>query len=436
MKLNFLLIFFIVFQSYAQQENATIAIKSNNSVTVELIGFEGLKEKSLMPLVEIQNNTIKIQKNYIGLALLRFSTRQIYPIYLNGKDLTITIKDVNTKPTFSNNKENEFLYQWLGSYLELGADKRLLNDSAGQLISNDLFINEIKQQQIVIDEKLIAKKEILNSIEYKGVKALLQARLLNESTGVISNLSDLTEKKIEYQKFISENFKYLYHSDMLISMCRQYLMMNEYVALQKDAMYLEINNDVKVWIDLLLPKIEAKETVAFMMNIFYNRGMVSMAGSILQNNRKILNRKVYRISYGVESIYKIGYQFQEIKVTDESNKINWDLSNYKDYKIISLVEGNDVVSKVSAIKLARDLNESLKEIPIIILPKNSLTTSHYSLNKAVDRTFYFFNNTNIVLNPSSNYFQFYLLNENNIVLMSSNNKNEILIELKRIKGIN
>ena len=160
--------------------------------------------------------------------------------------------------------------------------------------------------------------------------------------------------------------------------------------------------------------------------------MVTMSAHIIQNNRELLNKKVYRNSHDIQSLFEVNSTLP-ISVIRDSTLTN--TSSYaslvKETKIISLIANNDVVAKVETVTLARKLNRIQDSTPIIIVPKETLTAEHYALSKLFSGTLYYTKAVDSIANNHTKYFQFYLLDENNKVRMVTNNMNEIVVHLKK-----
>jgi len=429
MFLKYVLFLLIIAPVFAQN-TASITIITNIGIEARLDSYTGFNKNTIAKIQSDAAKEFKIQTDYKGLAFLNFSTGQNYPVYLTGKDFLIRIIDPLKRPMFSQNTDSEYLYQWLSSYKQLQKDDRLLQSSLSNINTNDPFYSEIINEQKRIEQKRLAIISNLNKEPSHGVNLLIQARILNESTYSLKTKEALELKKKEYQQFVQNNLIELYYSDMLLQLCHQDLMMNEYVLVTNTEMYSQINKDVQRWVSMLSPRIEAKETIAFIMKIFYNRGMVSIAAHILQNNRNILDKKVYRNSPNLQSLYNIGETVLDLNIEEAIHSKGRDLTKNKNYKIVSLVDVDDVVSQVSTITLARQLDKTQSKIPIIIIPKEKLTQSHFDMDNLFSGTLYYSKEKNVSIIKEIDFFQFYFLDENNRVERISNNLNEIVLGIQ------
>ena len=94
-------------------------------------------------------------------------------------------------------------------------------------------------------------------------------------------------------------------------------------------------------------------------------------------------------------------------------------------KILFVVGKDDVVSKTATIKLARELEGLKNNLPIIILPVDSITAVHHIMDTMFTGTLFFAedNNTQIKKVPGQSFTpKFYLLDENNIVIKATNDR--------------
>ncbi len=238
----------------------------------------------------------------------------------------------------------------------------------------------------LIGELVLAKNRLIkinNDVEerYEGeefleVKRILQARVLNESTYGIKTKEELREKKEKYHQFIKENLSILKHSDMLIEICKQYLMMNEYVSFSKTEFYDQIVEDAKSWMEVVSPEIPKEEALKFVVQNFFGRSMVGIANTVYESQENLFIGRSE-----VKYPFEIGAKIPDFSIKMAGSEKLMKVLKAKRYKIISLVGKDDLISKVATISLARDIENKKSNIPVIVLPKNKLSDEHYVMDK-------------------------------------------------------
>jgi len=355
-----------------------IEFQNNSGLDIAILGYEGFNKYELLDITSEQNQIITYCIEYKGLAILRFPTGQSYPVYFDTTAFQIIVNDPNSPPEFINSPDNEWLYNWLRT----------------------------------------KNPEELNTNQFIGIKVLIKARLLNESTYVLKTKEELQSKKEEYKKFLKPNIHYLFNSDMLIQLCRQYLMMNEYVVHSKMEFQDQVNEDVDNWIDMVSGYIKPDEAVRFILEIFYGRSMVAIAGSILDCNTEIL------LNNHIESQFKPDGKFPDLNVHTADSEYGWKLSQNNGEKIISVVGEEDVIAKVSTIINAREMEDNNLQIPIIIIPIDTLSSSHYVMDRMFTGTLYFAEKNKTLTGLNSPLF--ILLDDKNVIVNIGRNRNDIL----------
>ena len=154
--------------------------------SIDLIIYNGLDKSSLFTGSIYAETPKEIDTSYLGLALLVFSGGQRYPVILGDEPLALQITSPNIPPSFPVGSENEFFYKLLsGRGSETG--------------------------------------------QYTFPQLMIQAKILLESSQDIHNTRELSAKKIEFHKFVGDNYDRLKHSDMIRQLIAQYFMMHEYV---------------------------------------------------------------------------------------------------------------------------------------------------------------------------------------------------------------
>ena len=311
-------------------------VVSNGSVEAGFYGFSGFSEQKLFQFQSGTAAVFTFNTAYSGLVLLRFATGQTYPVYIGGDNFSMGISKPVTPPEFENSPENKWLYGWLARYRQLQKEKHLLQDNFAKTGADEGFIKQTEIALKRIDEKLVSKITELDNIAWPGLKSILQARLLNESSYNIKTKSDLETKKKEYGQFVNDNLQYLYYSDMLMGLFRQYLMMNEYVGFTKKGFVQQINTDVEVLANMLPGRIDKEETVRFVMEVFYGRGMVTIASHIMDKHCARSNG-----DGTANTMSKTGDTIEDMYIGNANQGSGWHLSQNKGFKILSVVGKNE-----------------------------------------------------------------------------------------------
>ncbi len=320
---------------------ASFNIQSEVAVHLEIREYNGLVE---IPLYQ-RNLTAETDQNvntsYTGLALLIFPKGQSYPVIIGKKPFLIIISSPDTLPSFTDSPENEYFYQLLQ------------NTATGET-------------------------------HYDFPDLMIQAKQLLDSTRTTRTIEDLNAKKEEFHKFVSTHYEDLEHSDMIRRLVAQYFMMHEYVDYQIPGapatdiriQYQKVVLDgVSDWLQTLKPHIPDHEIINYIVSLYYNRSMVSMASLIMnrfQNFAYCPGTKDTEINFP-----------QNLKITDARTKSKRILRDIPGNKLITFVSDECPVSMVAGVVQARRAAHNKNGSTVIVAPLQELTDKHLSMSRMI-----------------------------------------------------
>jgi hypothetical protein len=125
---------------------------------------------------------------------------------------------------------------------------------------------------------------------------MIQVKDLLQSSSSVHTVKELRAKKEKFHEFVRKNYESLKHSDMIRQLIAQYFMMHEYVDYHKeDAPVTEIRiqyqkevlNGVGNWFETLKPHLQQQEILNYIVSLYYNRSMVTLASLIIDNFRNV-----------------------------------------------------------------------------------------------------------------------------------------------------
>ncbi len=92
---------------------ASCVIQSQETVDIELKGYNGLTDTTLFKGSLTSGTKQTIDTSYQGLALLIFEKGSHYPVIFGEQSFGLQITDPATLPSFTGSNENEFFYKLL-----------------------------------------------------------------------------------------------------------------------------------------------------------------------------------------------------------------------------------------------------------------------------------------------------------------------------------
>jgi hypothetical protein len=230
-----------------------LVIHAKTSSAFELQGYAGLETISLYHGTLAAGKSLNMETPYNGLAMLIFSGGQKYPVLIGRKSSEVIITSPDEQPSFADGDENQLFYQLLSG--EKPVDKG--NGFARLMIQG---------------------KELINS------------------SSSIQTVKELLNKKVEFQEFVEKNYPELSHSDLLGRLVSQYFMIHEYVRYHQEGSSAEdirsryqqeVLAGVRSLLAFLQNDIPENELLNYIIGLYYNRGMVSLASFIAGNFREI-----------------------------------------------------------------------------------------------------------------------------------------------------
>lgn len=335
----FLFVFYVLFVSEAAW--ATLVIRSQTDVNVELVAYDGLTDSSLFKGSVAAEQEHKIDTLYRGLALLVFERGQNYPVIIGDKSFILKITTPADLPSFPRGGENDFFYKALSG---------------------------IKSE----------------SKQYSFARLMIHAKQLLKSSHSIKSITELTAKKQEFQKFVHKHYKSLKHSDMLRRLIAQYFMMHEYADYHiKGAPATNIRikyqkavlEGVGSWLEILKPHIPEHEILNYCVSLYYKRSMVSLASLIVDN---------YPSFAYCQGVKNKTFSFPDnLCIAAANGTRKWPLETFKSKKIIAFVSDDCPISMVKTIIKTRLLADQKKDVKVIIATLEQLSENHIAMSRMV-----------------------------------------------------
>jgi hypothetical protein len=326
----------------AESAWAMLRIQSQIPVSVQLFGYSGLSEILLGEAELAAGQSHTVEGTYRGLAILTPAGGPSFPVLLGEETTTLLFEDAAGPPSFPGSRSNTSFYAML---------------TGGQ------------QEDGEADE---------------FARLMLQAKDLLESSYAIRSTAEAAAKSAEFYSFVGEHYRDLRHSDMVRRLVAQSLMMLEYVdyhvagapagdiAIRHRQAIVE---GVAGWLEVLGPHMSSGEIVDFCVLFYYRRGMVAMAGNIVERFRDIASCP------GVEDLAR---QIPaDTLLTNAEKTASVRLSALKGEKIFAFVSENCAVSMVEAVLTARRLAQQGNVAHLIVVPREPLSESHLAMNSMV-----------------------------------------------------
>jgi len=231
---------------------AGLVIHSKTASIFELQGYNGLETILISHGTLSAGEPRKVETPHRGLAMLVFSGGQKYPVIIGRNSSKVVITSPDEIPSFDTGGENHHFYT-------------LLSDAEAT------------------DKK--------NSF----ARVMIQGKVLLDSSSSIRTIVELHDKKVEFQEFVQRNYQEVSHSDLLGRFIGQYFMMHEYVSYHREGIpagdirsqfQQEVLAGVKGLLALLQEEIPENELLNYIIGLYYNRGMVTLASFIADNFRE------------------------------------------------------------------------------------------------------------------------------------------------------
>ncbi len=333
---GFLFAFFVL--SGDETALASFVIQSQDAVTVELKGYNGLADTTLFKGGLVAKGGQTVDTPYRGLALLVFEHGQRYPVIIGEQSFVLNIKNADTLPAFTGSDENECFYENLtGSAPGTG--------------------------------------------RYDFVSLMIRAKRLLDSTQSIHTVAELNAMKEKMHVFVRRNYPDLQHSDMVMRLIGQYFMMHEYVDFHiagTPASDIQIQykktviDGVRNWLAILKAHIPVHEVLNYCVSLYYNRSMVSLASLIVNTFRDV----AYCPGNELKSVKLSGNL--SISTADGNRK---GVLNEFGAAIIAFVSDDCPVSMVETVIKARELAAQQKDVKLIVAPLQQLSDKHLAMRK-------------------------------------------------------
>ncbi len=207
--LHCIVLVLFIFQACSSIDEKTIIIQSESNLGITIIGFNDFKSFEIAQLELEPGEDYNVNTTYKGLALIKKKNGGQYPLIINNNPNTIniTFNKESGSIIISNSPENDFLYSWLVDLRHMNYRLRRLDEQIKSSDTSTVVSDSIRSEY---EGLLLSKNELEEEVyesEFEIASAMLQARLLNESTYQLKNLDDFESKKDDYHKFIKENYQ-------------------------------------------------------------------------------------------------------------------------------------------------------------------------------------------------------------------------------------
>ncbi len=335
-------LFTIFILIWCQAALASFGIQSDETVQLEIKGYEGLTAKTLFRGELATGIRQDVATPYKGLAVLHFKQGQVYPIILDKQSFLLKISGPGTMPSFIGSDENEYFYALLRG------------SGTGQS-------------------------------QYEFADLMIEAKQLLDSTGSIRRVDELQAMKDKFHAFVGAHYQSLYHSDMLMRLIAQYFMMHEYVDYHRDGFpatdirhqyHDAVLDGVRSWLALLSPRISENEVLNYIVSLYYNRSMVSLASLIISN----FPQSAYCPG---ESLDPFVFS-DDMEVTDGSSAFSMPISSISGNKIVAFVAVDCPVSMVATVTMARKLIAQKSDATMIVAPVGALSDKHVAMSRMIN----------------------------------------------------
>lgn len=213
---------------------------------------------------------------------------------------------------------------------------------------------------------------------------MLQAKQLLDSSSTIRTTGELAAKKHEFRAFVRDRYESIRHSDMVRRLVAQYFMMHEYVSYHVEgapatdirASYEQaVLDGAGDWLANLKPHLPEHETLNYIVGLYYDRSMVTLASRIREKFAP------YAYCPGVEG--KKWTFPDDLTVTDPVSGTGQTLADISGRKTVAFVDADCPVSMVQAVMMARQIADQCKGEKLIVAPLEQLSASHLAMNRMV-----------------------------------------------------
>lgn len=406
---------------------ATVKIESSSDLKYSITTFADFENEKYLSGEVFANDLVDVPVDYKGFVLLTINGQRKYPLIIGHENVHIKFAGTQIRPEILEGDENLFFYDFYSQYNHLKALSKHFATTLAQTPQSDPAYQELKAQ---LDSVALMTTELTDGLpneKYPVTSAIFQAMLLEDSSGDVKTLDELHQKQKAFTQFAADNYEFIANSEQLASLIRQSFMMLEYInyhdysniivdsktrsAEAKALNKAEMLNLVEMWIEALKPYLPENKILAQCANNYLGRGMVSKGSEIINAFPDIAKCN----DGSLKEITFPGY-FWLLK-GDGVSKLS--SSDFKTERIVALVDEDCVFSKIKAIELGRELEQS--PMPIFILSKQKATTTKLALDRLCVKDLYFIEDKTqfpeALLNQHT-YPYFYKLDANNKVIES------------------
>jgi hypothetical protein len=318
---------------------ASFIVHSRGEADIQVKGFDDLKSFILFEGHLAAGTEKRIDTEYQGLALLLFKNGPHYPLVLGDCSFTLRIESPDKLPSFTGSVENCLFY-------------RLLTDTPP------------------------------GPDRYDFPLLMIKAKELLETTRSIRTVDELTAMRDGFHRFVSVHYQDLRHSDMLMRFIAQSFMMLEYFdyhipgspATDIQVRYQQaVMDGVRNWLDVLKHNIPDHEILNYIVSLYYDRSMVTLAYKIIESFKEVA------LCPGEE---KLTPAFSPTLNLTDANGKQKTLQELSGKKTFAFVSDDCPVSKVETVIKARHLARQGNEA-LIVVPLQPLSKIHLSILRMV-----------------------------------------------------
>ncbi len=321
-----------------------IVIYTKTAVAFELQGYAGLETISIYRGTLTDGESRRVETSYKGLAMLIFSGGQKYPVIVGRNSSEVIITSPDKAPSFEGGDENYHFYTLLS-----GAEAADKGNSFARL--------------------------------------MIQGKELLDSSSSIKTVAELQAQKIKFQEFVQRNYLEVSQSDLLGRFISQYFMMHEYVHYHREGIpgedirsryQQEVLAGVRSLLALLQEKIPENKLLNYIVGLYYNRGMVTLASFIADNFREV--------AYCSGEVPELDDFPQDLKLIGSDGSATRTLGTLKGSKLVSFVSSDCPVSMVATVIKAREAADEKGHAGnrfIIVAPLEKLSAKHRAMSRNV-----------------------------------------------------
>lgn len=427
-----LLILIILKATYCNSQTLHLTIPEIAGEEINIHGFDKLKTLNLQTIILDSSGNATTTLDYKGIIYIVLPGKQEFPVIIKEKHITFTLHSIDSLPLFTD-KENIFFYTNL-------IKKQLLLQKTYTLTTNIQYFDESDPYHKVLSEKLnkieeenlALKKLMQENPNYIG-SVMIRSKYLMERSSYIKTLPELNALKLEFINFILKNFKALQHSNMLIHIMGQYVMMNEYVIVGQDNHFKQVITDIEELSDKLKKKFTPSEIINYYIEYYLNRYMAGLSGMIAAEYQ---DYAACKSSLPDNNIISDTLPDFEIKFSGNNN-ITTKLSEIGPVeKILYFFNSSCAACYSQQVLLMRNLHELTQNIPVITIFSDGNANNSIQFISNLHNNPYLYSEDNTLYKTSGikQFPAFIVMSKNNLITERFYSYNNLMDYIKNKKN--